>query len=52
LLEIGQKPEEAEASGHSTFRQIVHMRAVNLMAFFILVYVGYAFCQEFTSSLS
>lgn len=41
LLEIGQHPEEAEENEQSAYRQIFRLRAVHLMAFFILVYVGY-----------
>ena len=46
LLEIGQHPEEAEASERSVYSQIFRLRAVHLMAFFILIYVGYVFCEE------
>ena len=46
LLEIGQQQEEAETSEHSMYRQIFRLRAVHLMAFFILIYVGYVFCEE------
>jgi hypothetical protein len=46
LLEIGQHPEEAEASEHSVYSQIFRLRAVHLMAFFILIYVGYVFCED------
>jgi hypothetical protein len=35
--------EEAEASEHGAYRQIFGLRAVHLMAFFILIYVGYVF---------
>ena len=42
LLEIGQHPEEAERSEQSAYRQIFRLRAVHLMAFFSLIYVGYA----------
>ena len=48
LLEIGQHPEEGDASAHNVYRQIFHLRAVHLMAFFILIYVGYIFCEELT----
>jgi hypothetical protein len=48
LLEIGQHPEEGEASEHGAYRQIFRLRAVHLMAFFILIYVGYVFHEEFT----
>lgn len=48
LLEIGQHPEETEADEHSAYHQIFRLRAVHLMAFFILIYVGYVFRQEFT----
>ena len=41
LLEIGQHPQEEEASEHSAYRQILGIRAVHLMAFFIMIYVGY-----------
>lgn len=40
LLEIGQHPEEAERSEQSAYRQIFRLRAVHLMAFFSLIYVG------------
>ncbi|KAF9653480.1 MFS general substrate transporter [Thelephora ganbajun] len=40
LLEIGQHPEETESGEHSAYRQIFRLRAVHLMAFFILIYVG------------
>ena len=43
LLDIGQHPKEAEASEHSVYRQIFGLRSVHLMAFFILIYVGYVF---------
>lgn len=46
LLEIGQHPEEAEASEYGVYRRIFRLRAVHLMAFFILIYVGYVFCEE------
>ena len=49
LLEIGQHSEEAEGTEHSSYRQIFRLRAVHLMAFFILVYVGYVSCQELTA---
>ena len=45
LLEIGQYPEETEASEHSVYSQIFRLRAVHLMALFILIYVGYVFCE-------
>lgn len=48
LLEIGQRPEEGEASEHGAYHQIFRLRAVHLMAFFILIYVGYVFNEEFT----
>jgi len=40
LLEVGQHPEEGEANKHGVYRRIFRLRAVHLMAFFILVYVG------------
>jgi fucose permease len=46
LSEIGQHSEEAEVSEHSAYRQIFRLRAVHLMAFFILIYVGYVFRQR------
>jgi len=46
LLEIGQHPEETEASEHGIYSQIFRLRAVHLMALFILIYVGYVFCKE------
>ena len=49
LLEIGQHPEEAEGSEQSAYRQIFRLRAVHLMAFFILIYVGYAAYQVLTT---
>jgi len=51
LLEIGQHSEEAEASEHSAYRQILSIRAVHLMALFILIYVGYVSCEN-SSDLS
>lgn len=45
LLEIGQHPKEEEVSEHGAYRQILGLRAVHLMAFFIMVYVGYVFCE-------
>ena len=47
LLEIGQHPQEAEASDRSAYRQILGLRAVHLMAFFIMVYVGYVSAKNF-----
>jgi len=47
LLEIGQHPQEEEASERSAYRQILGLRAVHLMAFFIMVYVGYASANSF-----
>ncbi|KAF9010235.1 MFS general substrate transporter, partial [Cyathus striatus] len=40
LAQIGQPAREKGNSEHSTFRQILSQRAVHLLAFFILVYVG------------
>ncbi|TFK72081.1 MFS general substrate transporter [Pluteus cervinus] len=40
LVEIGQAPGEKSASEHSTFRQILGLRFVHLLAIFILIYVG------------
>jgi len=40
LEEIGQTIPEQGTSGDSTFRQILAHKTVNLLAFFILVYVG------------
>lgn len=48
LLEIGQHPEEGETSERSAYSQIFGLRAVHLMAFFILIYVGYISHQEFS----
>lgn len=48
LLEIGQHPEEVEASEHSIYHRIFRLRAVHLMAFFILIYVGCVPCEELT----
>jgi len=47
LLEIGQHPQEEEASERSAYRQILGLRAVHLMAFFIMVYVGYVSAKTF-----
>ncbi|KAF9787908.1 MFS general substrate transporter [Thelephora terrestris] len=40
LLEIGQHTEEVEPGEHGAYHQIFRLRAVHLMAFFILIYVG------------
>ena len=40
LAQIGQVPQEQVTSQHSKFRQIFSLKAVHLLAFFILVYVG------------
>lgn len=40
LAQIGQDEGEKGTSNHSTFRQIMSQRAVHILAFFILVYVG------------
>ena len=48
LLEIGQHPEEAETSERSAYSQIFGLRAVHLMAFFILIYVGCVFYEDFS----
>lgn len=40
LEEIGQDAVEKGTSEHSAFRQILSIKAVHLLAFFILVYVG------------
>jgi len=47
LLEIGQHPQEEEANERSAYRQILGLRAVHLMAFFIMVYVGYVCAKTF-----
>ena len=47
LLEIEQHPREEGVSEHSAYRQIFGLRAVYLMAFFIMIYVGYVFCERF-----
>ncbi|KAF8992924.1 major facilitator superfamily domain-containing protein [Cyathus striatus] len=40
LAEIGQPAGEKGTSEHSAFRQILSQKAVHLLAFFVLVYVG------------
>ncbi|KAF7325726.1 MFS domain-containing protein [Mycena kentingensis (nom. inval.)] len=40
LAEVGEAAGETGESEHSTFRQIMSLKAVHLLAFFILVYVG------------
>ena len=40
LAQIGQTTEEQVTSQHSKFRQVFSLKAVHLLAFFILVYVG------------
>ncbi|KAK7048873.1 major facilitator superfamily domain-containing protein [Favolaschia claudopus] len=40
LASVGEAAGETSPSEHSTFRQILSTRAVHLLAFFILVYVG------------
>ncbi|TFK38015.1 major facilitator superfamily domain-containing protein [Crucibulum laeve] len=40
LSQIGQEAGEKGTSEHSAFRQILSLKAVHLLAFFILVYVG------------
>jgi fucose permease len=40
LHEIGQTAPEQGTSSDSMFRQILSHKTVNLLAFFILVYVG------------
>ncbi|KAJ7683015.1 major facilitator superfamily domain-containing protein [Mycena rosella] len=40
LVTIGEAPGETGTSEHSTFRQILSLKTVHLLAFFILVYVG------------
>ncbi len=40
LAEIGHPPGEKGDNEHSTFRQILTLKTVHLLAFFILVYVG------------
>ena len=40
LAQIGQVPQEQVTNQHSKFRQIFNLKAVHLLAFFILVYVG------------
>ncbi|KAL0960048.1 hypothetical protein HGRIS_011696 [Hohenbuehelia grisea] len=40
LAEIGIEPGEKGTSEHSQFRQILGLKTVHLLAFFILVYVG------------
>lgn len=40
LAEVGEAAGETSTSEHSTFRQILSIKTVHLLAFFILVYVG------------
>ncbi|KAJ7121116.1 major facilitator superfamily domain-containing protein [Mycena epipterygia] len=40
LASVGEAAGETGTSEHSTFRQILSIRTVHLLAFFILVYVG------------
>jgi len=40
LAQIGQAPQEQGNSQRSKFRQVFSLKAVHLLAFFILVYVG------------
>ncbi|KAH7923445.1 MFS general substrate transporter [Leucogyrophana mollusca] len=40
LAQIGQEPGEKDTSENSQFRQILGLKDVHLLAFFILVYVG------------
>jgi fucose permease len=40
LAQIGQAPQEQGTSQRSKFRQIFGLKAVHLLAFFNLVYVG------------
>lgn len=40
LEEIGQPPRERGTGGKNHYRQIMDQRAVHMMAFFILIYVG------------
>lgn len=40
LVQIGQEAGEKSNSDSSTFRQILSLKAVHVLAFFILVYVG------------
>jgi len=37
---IGQETAEKEEDEHSSFNQILRIKAVHFLAFFILVYVG------------
>jgi fucose permease len=40
LAEIGQDPGEKGTSEDNKFKQIMNLKTVHLLAFFILVYVG------------
>jgi fucose permease len=40
LTSVGEAAGETGTSEHSTFRQILSLKTVHLLAFFILVYVG------------
>jgi hypothetical protein len=40
LAQIGQAPNDPGTSQDSKFRQILSLKSVHLLAFFILVYVG------------
>ena len=40
LEEIGQPPRERSTNEQNYYRQIMSQRAVHMMAFFILIYIG------------
>lgn len=40
LSQIGQAPGEKGTSEHSKLRQILSLKSVHFLAFFVLVYVG------------
>lgn len=40
LAQIGQEAGERSTSEHSSFKQILRLKAVHYLAFFVLVYVG------------
>ena len=42
LEEIGQPPRERGTGEQNHYRQIMDQRAVHVMAFFILIYIGFA----------
>jgi fucose permease len=40
LAQIGQAVEEKEMTGESKYKEMFRLKALHLLAFFILVYVG------------